>query len=264
MDQNPTALRMLITDDEEEILELLGEYFKTRGYLVITAYDGQDALDVIRSGQVDLVISDLRMPMMSGLELLDEINALEAPVATILMTGFGDIETSIQAMQKGAYDYLLKPFKLRDVHAAVVRAGERLRREREVVQMRELLSFYEAAHACHSASRLPHLFGVMASVALDSCGADEVAIWLRSKEGWDAVARGGSVQALRRFDPAKATKPSVDEWGVLVEPILAHGKRVGVLAVAGGLGRTAEQGKRVEGLVGVLGMAIEKCRPATA
>lgn len=231
---DPDRLRILVVDDEEEILELLGEYLKARGHEVRTAYDGRDAIDLIRQGSLDVVITDLMMPGMGGVELQTEIARLNQPVATILMTGFGTVETAVQAMQEGAYDYLLKPFKLSHVHDAMLRAWERLRREREQTRRGELVQFYELAASLDDPGGLPRLFGILAAVARKETASEEVALWMRGPAGWEAVARGGVVRRLAAYDAEAVATPLEPGDGSVAVPILVGYARAGVLAVAGG------------------------------
>ena len=134
-------IRVLVVDDEEEILELLGEYLKARGFEVATAYDGADAMAALHAEDLDLVITDMKMPQADGLELLAATLAMRRPVGVILMTGYGTVETAIHALTHGAYAYLLKPFKLRDLHTVVKGALVRLERERDSQRLPLLVEF---------------------------------------------------------------------------------------------------------------------------
>ena len=260
----PSAdVRILVADDEEDILELLGEYLRARGYAVHTAADGIDAINLVRSGIVDIVLTDLKMPTVGGLELLAEIRRLPIPVATIVMTGFGTVETALRAMKEGAFDYILKPFKLKEVHETIVRAAERLKREREVADMRNLLAFYETALTTVAKQDLSRLYGMVASVALREMRAEEVAVWTNGPAGWDAVARGGAIGALATLDPSEIDHERRGEAGVIAVPIHSSSGRVGVLAVAGGAPRADPDLQRLRHLARVVGEAMARAtRPA--
>lgn len=117
-------MTILVVDDEESIVEVVGEYLRARGLEVRTASDGDQALAIARDGRVEVVISDLRMPVRGGMSLLEGIREANLPIAAVVMTGFGTVETALQAMKLGAVDYLLKPVRLRDLHTAVGRARE--------------------------------------------------------------------------------------------------------------------------------------------
>jgi len=113
--------RVLVADDERSIRELLAIVLKREGYEVIVAENGQAALDVLAKGAVDLVISDIKMPDMSGVEVLRAAKAADASLPAIMMTAFASTETAVEAMRLGACDYLIKPF---DVDELKLKTGE--------------------------------------------------------------------------------------------------------------------------------------------
>jgi len=115
-------LRILVADDEKNIREGLREALVLDGYEVVPAADGQEALDAVNKGDVDLVISDLKMPRVSGEELLKGVAAQFPTVPVIILTGHGTIESAVQAMHDGAYDFLTKPVNLDRLSLLVKRA----------------------------------------------------------------------------------------------------------------------------------------------
>ncbi len=104
--------KILVVDDEESLREICKDALRDEGYQVLQAENGQEALNVISSNEIDLVISDLRMPEMSGLELLEKINDKQLDIDFLVMTGFATIETAVECMKMGAADYLPKPFNI--------------------------------------------------------------------------------------------------------------------------------------------------------
>ncbi|GAB4329035.1 MAG: hypothetical protein Kow0037_03850 [Calditrichia bacterium] len=117
--------RVLVVDDEENIREVLSGYLENMNYQVVTAVDGQDALNKYQKGQFDLVISDLLMPNVDGLELLKQIRTIDKDVIFLMITGYPSIETAVDAIKKGAYDYITKPFHMEDVKLRIERAFEK-------------------------------------------------------------------------------------------------------------------------------------------
>lgn len=101
--------RVLVADDEEDILELLSELLHRWGYDPVTAKNGREALETFKKQHFDLVLTDLKMPEMDGLELLRKIREEDPRVPALVLTGYPTIDSAIQAMQEGAYDYLIKP-----------------------------------------------------------------------------------------------------------------------------------------------------------
>lgn len=116
------AGRILVVDDEESIRLILDECFTGVGYEVVTASNGEDALQKFAPGKFDCVISDLSMPVIDGIELLRRIRLLDADVFFLIITGFPGIDSAISAMKEGAYDYLTKPFHLEDIQLKVEKA----------------------------------------------------------------------------------------------------------------------------------------------
>ena len=117
--------RVLVVDDEENIREVLSSYLESMNYGVVVAEDGQDALSKYRKGEFDLIISDLLMPNIDGLELLKRIRNLDKDIIFLMITGYPSIETAVEAIKKGAYDYITKPFHMEDVKLRIERAFEK-------------------------------------------------------------------------------------------------------------------------------------------
>src|SRR5579871_5652911 len=134
--------RVLIVDDEKFIRDILADFLGMEGYIVRTAEDGAAALHELGNAHYDLIISDLKMPRMGGIELLEAIGTAAPHALTVIMTGFGTVETAIDAMKRGAYDYILKPFKVEEVIRVVQRGLEKQRLSAENLRLREALSLY--------------------------------------------------------------------------------------------------------------------------
>lgn len=114
--------RVLAVDDEPSMLRLLEISLRQAGYQPVTAKDGREALDIIRTHGVDCVVSDLHMPRMDGLQLLKEIRLENADLPVIIVTAQGEIKSAIEAMKSGASDYILRPFDLEVLEVAIKRA----------------------------------------------------------------------------------------------------------------------------------------------
>jgi signal transduction histidine kinase len=119
--------RILVVDDESNVLLTLKVILQEEGYRVDTASDGLEAVEAIRSNHYDLVLTDLKMPEVDGLELLAELQKSSPTTVTIMMTGYGSVDTAIDAVRLGAYEYLLKPMEVVDLKLAVRRSLERKR-----------------------------------------------------------------------------------------------------------------------------------------
>ncbi|MFQ5887586.1 MAG: response regulator, partial [Candidatus Hydrothermarchaeales archaeon] len=120
--------RILITDDDVQIQKDLSEILGEDGYEVFSAGSGEEALEIMeREGAFDLVITDLMMPGMDGMELLTEIKKRNKDLPVVMVTAFATIDSAVEAMRKGASDYIAKPFKINEVEMVAKRALEETR-----------------------------------------------------------------------------------------------------------------------------------------
>ena len=110
--QSGRPARLLVVDDESGLREICGEALSDAGYEVVCADSGQEALSVLETSDVDLILSDFRMPNMSGVELLEQVKGKGFDPDFLIMTGFGTIETAVECIKMGAADYLPKPFNI--------------------------------------------------------------------------------------------------------------------------------------------------------
>ena len=179
---DPSA-RILVVDDEPTIRNMLAEFLGLEGYTVHTAEDGTHALDELSRHSFDLVLTDLKMPRMGGLALLEAISRTSPDVQTIMMTGFGTVETAIEAMKRGAYDYILKPFKLDEVVRVVSRGLEKRRIVGENMRLRETVSLYKVSEAIAASLSLEQVLETVAQACMHDLGADLASTWLDDTEG---------------------------------------------------------------------------------
>ncbi|MFZ0944082.1 MAG: response regulator [Syntrophobacteraceae bacterium] len=142
--KSETAVRVLLADDDEIFLEILAETVEEAGGEVGLASDGVSALEQLSAGNFDILISDLNMPRMDGLTLLRQVRALYPHILSILITGFGSLESAIQALRLGAYDYIQKPFMVEHVSTTIRNAVDRVKTYKERA---ELLLEIEILHS---------------------------------------------------------------------------------------------------------------------
>ena len=225
--ESQDAARILVVDDERVIREILAEFLTLEGFSVHTVEDGEKALTELRLHPYDLLITDLKMPRLSGLQLLERIESERLGVLTVLMTGFGTVETAIEAMKKGAYDYLLKPFKVEEVIHVVERALYRQRLQAENIRLREALTIYKVSEAIALTHDIERILDVVLHAALDEVKADVATLHLRDPRSGHYEER---VKIVAAESNPHGSLPS-PAFGVLTEqftsgvPILAHGGR---------------------------------------
>jgi len=137
-EQAKPAYRVLVVEDEGDLRELLVEYFRGRGHDVAGASDGRAAVAALERDTFDLVLTDLQLPGLDGLGVLQAARRLQPPAYVVIVTGFASLDSAIQAVRLGAYDYLTKPFSLGQIdvvlrriddHAALQAENARLTRQ---------------------------------------------------------------------------------------------------------------------------------------
>src|SRR5207342_391427 len=143
-------------------------FLSLEGFSVHTVEDGEKALTELRLHPYDLLITDLKMPRLSGLQLLERIEAERLGVLTVLMTGFGTVETAIEAMKKGAYDYLLKPFKVEEVVHIVQRGLDRQRLQHENIRLKDALSIYRISEAIAASLAVDKVLDLVLDATIDT------------------------------------------------------------------------------------------------
>jgi len=116
---NSQRTRVLVVDDERSVTDLLSSALEEEGYSCVTAATGEDALKRLAAGNLDVVLLDLRLPGISGMDVLREIKSTYPRTAVIVVTGVGDAETAVEAMKTGAVDYITKPFEVERVSHSV-------------------------------------------------------------------------------------------------------------------------------------------------
>jgi len=128
--------KILVVDDEHLIRWSLEQNLKKQGYEVVMAGSGEDALQMVREQQPDLVLLDIQLPGISGIEVLEKIKELDDEIIVIMLTAHGGLETAVNAMRIGAYDYVSKPFNLDELSIIVKKALENSDLKQEVVRLR--------------------------------------------------------------------------------------------------------------------------------
>ncbi|MHC5009713.1 MAG: sigma-54-dependent transcriptional regulator [Planctomycetota bacterium] len=162
MDNDSTGpCRILVIDDEESLRHALGKGLTRAGYSATEAATGREGVDQFAAGGFDAVLTDLRLPDLGGLDLVAIFTEMDADVPVVVMTGYGSVDTALEAMRRGAKDYVQKPFSVEDVIRVLERAihEQRLthenRRLRSLVERRFAPAGYERVEAELKARRAP-------------------------------------------------------------------------------------------------------------
>ncbi|MSP59393.1 MAG: response regulator [Myxococcales bacterium] len=218
--------RILVVDDEKVIREVLSDFLTMEGYVVRTVEDGESAFRELQRRSYNLVISDMKMPNMGGLELLEKIAEAKINVLVVIMTGFGTVETAIEAMKKGACDYLLKPFKIEEVVRVVQRGLDRQRLQEENIRLKEAVSIYKISEAIATSLQIDQILDVILEATVQEVAADLVTLIMRDPVTGQYVERSrkygansaGDDRSVGRVDTAEVLRHFKSDL-----PLLAHG-----------------------------------------
>ncbi len=156
---------ILVVEDDREMCQLLCDLLSEEGYSVKTVHDGPSALEIYRSGNFDLVITDLMMPRMRGTELVKKLRSADPDALVILITAFGTIETAVKAMQAGAIHYITKPFRTDEILLQVNRALEQRSLRGELKRLRaEIEGRYRFENIIGKSSKIHDIFETVAHI----------------------------------------------------------------------------------------------------
>ena len=169
---------ILVVDDETELTAALCEMLSKQGYETTGFSNGLAALAALQARSFDVLLADLMMPEMDGITLLKKALEIDSNLVCIVMTGQGTVQTAVEAMKSGAFDYLLKPFKLNSVLTSLSRSLEIRQLRTENIQLRELLNIYELGQVVALTLDLDVVFQKATETILHQCQADEVSILL--------------------------------------------------------------------------------------
>jgi DNA-binding NtrC family response regulator len=145
--------KILVVDDELFVRELLLEFLSSEGYEVSLADSGEKAVKLMQSEPADVVLVDLKMPGIDGIETLRQIKNTAPNTLSIVMTGYPTIDSSIEALRCGAYDYVVKPFKLNDLKSSIERALEEYKLKDQTTRLKERIAHLETELEKFSTSR---------------------------------------------------------------------------------------------------------------
>ena len=122
VENNKTVYKIMIVDDDTEVLKTLIKMISKRGYQGFPFESASNALDFLKVKKMDLIIVDLKMPEIDGIQFLDRAKRIHFETPVILITGFSTVDTAVLAMEKGAFDYISKPFELKKIYGVILRA----------------------------------------------------------------------------------------------------------------------------------------------
>lgn len=187
---------ILVVDDEVSIHELVAEYLRGRGWTVDVARDGREARALLAGTRYDVMLTDLKLPDVEGLELVRHAARRLPPVPGVVMTGYATVEVVVRALRLGAADFVLKPFKLRDLYALLEGAVLRAQQQRDTAAISRAVEFFEAAEVATDRASALALTGLL----VDTIAAmDGIAFVEISRAGTPLIQLGSRTGELQEW-----------------------------------------------------------------
>lgn len=216
MNQSNSKYTVLIVDDEPLIRKSLFEILKMTGYQCLMVGSGEEAVEAIQKKKVDIVVSDMRLPEMSGIELLTKIKKLQPMVEVIMMTGFGSIESAVEAMKLKAFDYITKPIVDDEIKLVIEKIIEKNKLVQENIDLKKIAqrarrdSFGGIIGGCNEMLAVYNL--------IESVASTNATILITGESG---TGKGVVARTIHEYDQNRAKMPFVEvSCGALSETLL--------------------------------------------
>lgn len=249
--------KILIVDNEKSMRDFLSIVLKKEGYLVETAEDGDHALKCFEKDIFDLVLTDMKMPRVSGLELLKALKGVSPETVIVMMTAFASTETAIEAMKEGAYDYLTKPFQIDEVKLIIKNALERKKlRQENTTLRRELKGQATFTQIIGKSEKMNKVLDLVRKVA-DS--KSNILIYGESGTGKELIARAIHFNSSRRERPFVTVNCSALPETLLESELFGHmkGAFTGAIGNKEGLFEVAHEGSIFLDEIGETSLSIQ-------
>ncbi len=247
---------ILVVDDEQGMRELLTVLLEHQGYRVITASDGEQALELIAHQSPDLVISDVRMPKMDGIGLLTGIRKTDPQLPVIMVTAYASMDSTIQAMRLGAHDYVTKPFRIDEIRLVVEKALAKVRRPHDRTSRPAVMEEVQPAGLIGHSPKMVELYKLITRIAeLDST----VLITGESGTGKELVARTIHCASPRADRPFLAINCGAIPEQLLESELFGHvkGSFTGAISHKAGLFEVANRGSVLLDEIGEMSAVLQ-------
>ncbi len=237
-----TTARILVVDDDSNLLEIIRLRLESAKYMVTAALTGELAIDAIKKEVFDLAVIDLHLSNMNGISLMKDIHLINPYIPVIILTAYGTIESSVEAMQKGAYTYLTKPFDPRELLFQIENALEKNRLTSEIRRLKGLLEEkYDFANIIAKSEKMQVVLGQVTYIAQTD---STVYIYGESGTGKELIARAVHLGSKRKDKPFIAVNCAAIPETLLENELFGHekGAFTGAVQSAKGLFAEAHEG----------------------
>jgi signal transduction histidine kinase/DNA-binding response OmpR family regulator len=184
--------RILIAEDEADVLDMCARALSREGYQVVGTRSGPEAIAMVKKQDFDLLLTDIRMPGLSGLQAYREIKQCRPDIIGVAITGYGSVDTAIEALKLGMDDFLLKPFSLDDLRTAVSKALTRTRLERENTRLQALIPLFQLSQTFMSVTDLAVLLHQVVQVAVSETACEVGILMLKNEASEEMEVRAVS------------------------------------------------------------------------
>ncbi len=252
-----TEKTILLVDDDASLRRVLTHHLSEAGYHMLTAVDGKAGLEVFTEEQVDMVITDIQMPEMSGLELLRRVNVMSPDTVVLVITAYGSIETAVEAMKLGAYDYITKPFNREELLLTVAKGLQYTALVRENRSLKQFIeSRFSLDNMIGSSSAMRRVYALVEKIARTDLA---VLITGESGTGKELIAKAIHQNSARREGPFVVINCGAIPEGLLESELFGHRKGSFTSAYADARGKleAADKGTVLLDEIGELPLALQ-------
>ncbi len=249
--------KLLIVDDDQNLLELLTMRLESEGYEVVATTQEESAVEAVKSQVFDLSIIDLQLSHLSGISLMKDLHLIQPDMPVIILTGYGSIESAVEAMRKGAFNYLTKPFDPQDLLLQVERALENRRLTSEVKRLEGLLEErYGFDHIVARSEKMKRVLEIVSQIAKTD---STVYIHGESGTGKELIAKAIHLGSDRKSKPFVAINCAALPEPLLESKLFGHekGAFTGAVRSAKGLFAQAHGGTIFLDEIGDMSLAIQ-------
>ncbi|CUS98230.1 sigma-54-dependent transcriptional regulator [Candidatus Chrysopegis kryptomonas] len=251
------SIKILVVDDDVKMLELLKKVLTKRGYIVETSPRPKEALEKFSSDGFDIVVTDINMPEINGLEILKQVKSTAPDTIVIMITAFATVSSAVESMKLGAYDYIIKPFNMEEFILIIERAAERISLKKELeFLLREVQQKYSFGNIIGKSPQMQKVFQLIKQVANTN---SNVIIYGKSGTGKELVAKAIHYNSPRRDKPFVAVNCSAIPESLLESELFGHekGAFTGAVSSRKGLFEEANGGTIFLDEVGDMSLAMQ-------